>query len=176
MRITSAKSSIGILTHQGHISKVSANGDQNTLPNLSISTEVTKNLNLEGFHLNGDQVSFQNTPPNLSISTQVTKDLKFGRLSQNLFVSRQERKELKIGRLSPVWRPSPFSKYSTKFIWSQKNGKLIGFHQVSFQNTQPNLFVSTPLLLPEEMNILQIQCKIDFNTFLLRKLHSWYIK
>ena len=33
-----------------------------------------------------------------------------------------------------------------------------------------------PLLLPGEMNILQIQCKIDFNTFLLRKLHSRCIK
>ena len=32
------------------------------------------------------------------------------------------------------------------------------------------------LLLPGEMNILQIQCKIDFNTFLLRKPHSWCIK
>ena len=28
------------------------------------------------------------------------------------------------------------------------------------------------LLLPGEMNILQIQCKIDFNTFLLCKPHS----
>ena len=102
--------------NKGKLKDFHLNGDQNTLPNLSISTEVTKNLNLEGFHLNGDQVSFQNTPPNLSISTQVTKDLKFGRLSQNLFVSRQVTKELKIGRLSPVWRPSPFLKYSTKFI------------------------------------------------------------
>ena len=32
------------------------------------------------------------------------------------------------------------------------------------------------LLLPGEMNILQIQCEIDFNTFLLRKPHSWCIK
>ena len=31
------------------------------------------------------------------------------------------------------------------------------------------------LLLPGEMNILQIQCKIYFNTFLLRKPHSWCI-
>ena len=52
----------------------------------------------------------------LFISTQVTKDLKFWRLSQNIFVSRQVTKELKIGRLSLAWRPSPFSKYSTKFI------------------------------------------------------------
>ena len=33
-----------------------------------------------------------------------------------------------------------------------------------------------PLLLPGEMNSLQIQCKIDFNTFLLRKPHSRCIK
>ena len=32
------------------------------------------------------------------------------------------------------------------------------------------------LLLPGEMNILQIQCKIDFNTFLLHKPHSRCIK
>ena len=56
-----------------------------------------KKIKLKGFHPNGDQVSFQNT-------------------LQNLFVSRQVTKELKIGRLSPVWRPSPFLKYSTKFI------------------------------------------------------------
>ena len=33
-----------------------------------------------------------------------------------------------------------------------------------------------PLLLPGEMNILQIQCKIDLNTFLLRKPHIRCIK
>ena len=33
-----------------------------------------------------------------------------------------------------------------------------------------------PLLLPGEMNILQIECKIYFNTFLLRKSHGRGIK
>ena len=56
-----------------------------------------KNWKLEGFHLDCDQVSFQNTQSNLFVSTQVTK-------------------EKNIERPSPVWRPSAFSKYSTKFI------------------------------------------------------------
>ena len=47
--------------------------------------------------LNGDQVPFQNT-------------------LQGLFVSTQAKKERKIERLSHWWRPSVFSKYSTKFI------------------------------------------------------------
>ena len=77
---------------------------QNTLPNLFVSTQATKERKIESlspewrskystkiiyFHrghkklklgrlsLNGDHVSFRNTPPNLNISTQVTKDLKF---------------------------------------------------------------------------------------------------
>ena len=35
----------------------------------------------------------------------------------------------------------------------------------------PCIQLCHPLLLPGEMNILQIQCKIDFNTFLLRKTY-----
>ena len=61
------------------------------------SQRSQKNWTLEGFHLNSNQVTFQTTLPNLFVSTQVTK-------------------ELKIGRLLREWRPSAFSKYSTKSI------------------------------------------------------------
>ena len=40
---------------------------------------------LKGFHIDGDQVSFQNTLPNLFVSTQVTKERKIKRLSQSVF-------------------------------------------------------------------------------------------
>ena len=56
-----------------------------------------KKIKLKGFHLNGDQVSFQNTLPDLFVSGQVTK-------------------EVKIEKLSPEWRPSVFSKHSAIFI------------------------------------------------------------
>ena len=49
-------------------------------------------------------MSFQNTRPNLYVSTKFTK-------------------ELKIGKLLPEWRPSAFSKYSTKFICFHKGHK-----------------------------------------------------
>ena len=44
-----------------------------------------KNWNLEGFHLNDNQVPFQNTRQNLSISTQVTKEKKIGKLFKTLY-------------------------------------------------------------------------------------------
>ena len=40
-----------------------------------------------------------------------------------------------------------------------------------WSGTWISLDETQPLLLPGEMNIFQIQCKIDFNTFLLRKTH-----
>ena len=40
---------------------------------------------LKGFHIDGDQVSFQNTLPNLFVSTQVTKERKNERLSLSVF-------------------------------------------------------------------------------------------
>ena len=45
---------------------------------------------------------------------------------------------------------------------------------ISCKSTKDSWIIS--LLLPGEMNILQIQCKIEFNTFLLRKTHSRCIK
>ena len=39
------------------------------------------------------------------------------------------------------------------------------------ESDEPRSADTDALLLPEEMNSLQIQCKIDFNTFLLPKPH-----
>ena len=66
-------------------------------PLVTAVTQAKKNRDLEGFHLNGNQVPFQN-------------------ILQDLFVSTQATKERKIERPLHWWRPSVFSKYSTKFI------------------------------------------------------------
>ena len=90
-----------------------------------------KNWNLEGFHLNGDQVPFQNTQPICFVSTQAKKgklkgfhldgdQVSFQNTWPNLFVSTQATKKRKIERLSPEWRPSVFSKYSSNFIYLHK--------------------------------------------------------
>ena len=117
-----------------------------------------KNGKLKELHLNGDQVSFQNTRPNWFISTQVTKNWKaFTRMATKCL--------FKILNLIYLF-PHRSQKIKKAFTWMatkslfkilnliylfphrpQKNGKLKGFHlngdQVPFQNTQPNLFVST---------------------------------
>ena len=51
--------------------------------------------------------------------------------------------------------------------WGEKSGRRCNLAKFS-------LFWA--LLLPGEMNIFQIQCRIEFNTFLLRKPHSRCIK
>ena len=67
---------------------------QNTLPNLFVSTQATKERKIE------------------SLSPEWRP-----KYSTKIIYFHRGHKKLKLGRLSPEWRPSFFSKYSTKFIY-----------------------------------------------------------
>ena len=68
---------------------------------------------------------------------------------------------------TPIWKGH---KYSSEIYWCTRTP---GARRVPTSGYFWHSDITTSLLLPGEMNISQLQCKIDFNTFLFCNLHSW---